>query len=223
MIGIIGAMEIETRGIKKLMTDIITDNVGSIEFVSGKLKGKDVVCAMCNPGKVNAAICAQAMIMKYSPEIIINSGVAGSLCDDLNVLDIAIGKSCVQHDFDTTALGCPLGLVDGVDTINFECDSRAVEIFEQICIEENTKTGVIATGDIFVSGSELKTKLHTGFDAIACEMEGASIGHVCMVNNIKYAVLRAISDGADELDFNTFKVLASDKSIKIIEKFVEMY
>lgn len=221
MIGIIGAMEIETRGIKNLMTDSRTETIASIEFVCGKIHGKDVVCAMCNPGKVNAAICAQTMIMKYSPEIIVNSGVAGSLSDELDVLGIAIGEKCVQHDFDLSPLGSPLGMVDGVNTIYFDCDKNAVDILTDICKGKNVKTGVIATGDVFVCKDEMKENLKNTFEAIACEMEGGAIAHVCMVNNVRFAALRTISDGANEMDFETFKYKASDLSVEIINKFIE--
>ena len=223
MIGIIGAMEIETRGIKELMEACETSTYASMEFVKGKIAGKEVVCAMCNPGKVNAALCAQTMILKFNPEIIINSGVAGSLTDELDVLGIAIGESCVQHDFDLSPLGCPVGLVDGVDTIYFECDKKAIGILKEICGNENVKSGVIATGDVFVSGDETKERIKKEFGAIACEMEGGAIAHVCKVNDVRFAALRTISDGANEMDFNTFKYKASELSIDIMKKFVEKY
>lgn len=223
MIGIIGAMEIETRGIKNLMENPVTDLISSMEFVTGKIHGKDVVCAMCNPGKVNAALCAEAMILKFHPDIIINSGVAGSLTEKLGVLGIAIGSDCVQHDFDLSPLGSPVGMVDGVNTIYFKSDEKAVRIFEEICKDDNTLTGTIATGDVFVCKDEMKENLVNTFGAIACEMEGGAIAHVCMVNNVKFALLRTISDGASEMDFNTFKVKASDKSVDIMEKFVKEY
>ncbi len=223
MIGIIGAMEIETRGIKNLMDSPETVTYASMEFVKGKISGKDVVCAMCNPGKVNAALCAQTMILKFDPEIIINSGVAGSLCDELDVLGIAIGESCVQHDFDLSPLGCPMGMVDGVDTIYFECDRKSIDILKEICGSENVKSGVIATGDVFVSKDETKERIKKEFGAIACEMEGGAIAHVCKVNNVRFAALRTISDGANEMDFNTFKYKASELSIEIMKKFVEKY
>ncbi len=223
MIGIIGAMEIETRGIKNLIDSPKTETYSSIEFVSGKLHGKDVVCAMCNPGKVNAALCAEAMILKYDPEIIINSGVAGSLTDKLDVLNVAIGKSCVQHDFDLSPLGMPKGMVDGVNVIHFECDKRACEILEKICLPYNTMVGTIATGDVFVTGEKLKNQIRQSFDAIACEMESGAIAQVCVVNKVKFAALRTISDGANEMDFNTFKVKASEMAIEIIDNFVKDY
>ncbi len=223
MIGIIGAMEIETRGIKNLIEDAVTEEIASVEFVSGKIYGKDVVCAMCNPGKVNAALCAQAMIIRYNPEIIINSGVAGSLTDELDVLSVAIGTSCVQHDFDLSPLGMPKGMVDGVNVIHFECDKRACDILEKVSSGHSTKSGTIATGDVFVSGEETKRKIAKDFDAIACEMEGGAIAQVCMVNNVNFAALRTISDGANEMDFNTFKVKASEMSIEIIDNFIKEY
>jgi len=223
MIGIIGAMEIETRGIKNLMLNPESYTYASMEFVKGKISGKDVVCAMCNPGKVNAALCAQTMILKFNPEIIINSGVAGSLSPELDVLGIAIGESCVQHDFDLSPLGSPVGMVDGVNTIYFECDKKAIEILKEICGSENVKTGVIATGDVFVSKDETKERIKKEFDAIACEMEGGAIAHACMVNGVRFAALRTISDGANEMDFNTFKYKASELSIDIMKKFVDKY
>ena len=178
---------------------------------------------MCNPGKVNAALCAQAMIMKYNPEIIINSGVAGSLSDDLDVLSVAVGSACVQHDFDLSPLGMPKGMVDGVNIIEFECDKRACEILEKVTSKYNTKIGTIATGDVFVSGNDAKSKIAKDFGAIACEMEGGAIAHVCMENNTKCAALRTFSDGANEMDFNTFKVKAADMAIEIIDNFIKEY
>ena len=223
MIGIIGAMDSETKGIKELITNKQTKIISGIEFVSGKLDNVDVVCAKCNPGKVNSALCAQAMILTYKPEIIINSGVAGSLTNKLKVYDVAIATSCVQHDFDTSPLGSPKGMIDGLDIINFECDNHAVETLKSICENDNYLTGIIASGDIFVSGSETKERIVNEFNAIACEMEGASIGHVCYVNNVKFGVLRVISDSGDEVDFTTFVEETSKKSIALMRSFINNY
>ena len=79
MIGIICAMDIEARQLKDAIVDRSAQRVGRLEFVSGKLAGQEVVIAMAGVGKVNAAMCTQTMILKYSPDLIVNSGVAGSL------------------------------------------------------------------------------------------------------------------------------------------------
>lgn len=223
MIGIIGAMDSETQGLKNLICDKNTKTISGIEFVWGKLNGKDVVCAKCNPGKVNSALCAQAMILKFKPDVIINSGVAGSLTKELNIYDVAIAKNCVQHDFDTSPLGSPVGMIDGLNKIYFECDSHAVETLKKACENEKYMLGTIASGDVFVSGKEMKDRITKNFNAIACEMEGASIAHVCYVNDVKFGILRVISDGGDEVDFGTFVKETSKKSIEIMSRFVELY
>ena len=223
MIGIIGAMESETKGLKDLINDKKIQVISEIEYVSGNIDGIEVVCAKCNPGKVNSALCAEAMILNFKPEVIINSGVAGSLTDKLSVYDVAIAKSCVQHDFDTSPLGSPVGMIDGLEKIYFECDVHAVETLEKVCSNEKYLTGIIASGDVFVSGKEMKDKIVNNFDAIACEMEGASIAHVCYVNGVKFGILRVISDGGDEVDFNTFVKETSKKSIAIMKEFIKLY
>ena len=221
MIGIIGAMDSETQGLKNLVCNKKTKVISGIEFVCGNIGDKEVVCAKCNPGKVNSALCAQAMILEYSPEVIINSGVAGSLSDGLGIYDVAIAKNCVQHDFDTSPLGSPVGMIDGLDKIYFDCDDHTVETLKKVCENEKHMIGTIASGDTFVSGKEAKDKIIKNFGAIACEMEGASIAHVCYVNDVKFGILRVISDGGDEVDFGTFVKETSKKSINIMLEFIK--
>ena len=90
MIGIIGAMDIEVESIKTLLSDIKTETISGVEFVIGKFSGKDVVVAKCGVGKVFAALCTEAMIIKFSPSVIINVGVAGCLTPELKIGDIAV-------------------------------------------------------------------------------------------------------------------------------------
>ena len=54
-----------------------------------------------------AAICAQTLILEYNVDRIINTGVAGTLCDALGIKDVAVAQDVVQHDMDVTALGLP--------------------------------------------------------------------------------------------------------------------
>ena len=117
MIGIIGAMEIEVESLKSKLTDVTAETVGGVDYFVGKMYGKDVVVAKCGVGKVFAAICAQTMILKYSPSLIINTGVAGSLSENLGVLDVAVASGVIQHDMDTSAIGDPVGLISGINMI----------------------------------------------------------------------------------------------------------
>lgn len=228
MIGIICAMKIEADAIRASLSDTKVETVSGVEFTRGTLHGKDVVIAVCGIGKVFAAICTEAMILKYAPALIINSGVAGTLTDALSIGDIAIAKTLVQHDMDTSPLGDPVGLISGINKIHFEADEKAVSAFEAAVREvgANGVVGTIASGDQFMSDTEKKHLIRDRFNAIACEMEGAAVAHVAYVNNVPFAVLRAISDSASgdaQMEYPKFVAMASERSHKIIDAFVKLW
>ena len=228
MIGIIGAMTVEIEGIRAKMTEKSEKIISGVTYVSGRLGKNEVVTAVCGIGKVFAAICTQTMILEFKPDVIINTGVAGSLSPMLNVCDIAVASKVVQHDMDTSPLGDPKGLVSGINMIYFEADERASSLLAHIAADNgiNTVLGVIASGDQFIASKEVKQGIVSEFGAIACEMEGAAIGHVCYVNGVPFAVLRAISDKADgvaEIDYPSFCKMAADNYIKVICAFAEKY
>ena len=83
--------------------------------------------------------------------------------------------------------------------------------------------GTIASGDVFVADEGKKLFIRENFGAIACEMEGAAIGHVCYINNIPFGVLRTISDGGDDMDYLTFAGIAAEKGKQIILEFLKEY
>jgi len=227
MIGIIGAMKIEVEQIHNLMTDKKCERISGIDFVSGKFCGKEIVAAVSGVGKVNAAVCTEAMIIKYAPELIINTGVAGSLSDELSVGDIAISCCTVEHDMDTTPLGEPKGFISGLDTVKMMADKKEVDKFESVLKKLGIKymIGPVASGDQFINSFEVKEKIKAEFNAVCCEMEGASIGHVCSMNDVPFVVLRAISDGADDdshISFPEFVKLASDNSIKVLTEYFKI-
>lgn len=226
VIGIIGAMDIEVDAIISSMSEKNEKIISGIKYVSGKIFDKNVVVAKCGVGKVFAAICAQTMIIEYSPKVIINTGVAGSLVSGFNVLDIAIAKSVVQHDMDTSALGDPKGLISGINVVYIDTNVNVLNALKtaSCTVKCNVKEGVIASGDKFISDKEEKLQLNKSFNAIACEMEGASIGQVCYVNQVPFGVLRAISDGdGAEMDYMTFAPLAAKQSINIIMEFIKIF
>ena len=220
MIAIIGAMQIETEALSEMLEDKHTDIISGREYHVGKLHGKDVVICTCGIGKVFAAICAEAMILNYKPSLLINTGVAGALDSSLDVTDVVVSSSVVQHDMDTSPLGDPKGLISGINKIYFEADTRAVEILRGAASELslNAFVGTIASGDKFVCASSDKAAIVSEFSAICCEMEGASIAHVAYCNSTPFAVVRAISDSADgeaTMDYPTFLPIAARNSTNL--------
>lgn len=227
MIGIICAMQIEADGVLALCENKNTAEKYGMTFTTGTLNGKELVVVVCGIGKVNAAMCASTLINDYKPELVINSGVAGALSPLVTVGDIVIGTKAVEHDMNTTALGDKQGEVSFPDgkVLFFDCDPEASRLLEQSCAGiDDTKTvrGIIASGDVFVSDRKKRMLINDRFGALACEMEGAAIGHVCRCCNIPFAILRAISDDLNEntgVDFVKFCALAAEKTVKAINNF----
>ena len=199
MIGIIAAMNVEMESRCSYIQNPVTETISGITFVSGTLEGSEVVTAVCGIGKVFAAMCAQTMILRYKPDCIVNTGVAGTLTDKLKIGSIAVSSAVVQHDMDTSALGDPIGMISGINKVLLPADQDLCDQLSACAtvLGIHTQTGVIASGDQFISSSERKSAIVKTFGAIACEMEGASIGQVCYVNRVPFCVLRAISDSAD--------------------------
>ena len=223
-IGVIGAMQMEVDGLRESMEHVSTEEYSGVTYVSGTIGDKEVVAAVCGIGKVFAAICAEAMILEYHVDYIINIGVAGTLCKELGVMDVAVADKVVQHDMNTSALGDPIGLLSGLDQIFLPGDEKMRKLLCS-CLEDKNihyEVGTIATGDLFLHKPAQKTLLHERFNAIACEMEGGSIGHVCYVNKVPFAILRSISDGeGGSMDYATFAEKAALQSIDVVVDFIE--
>lgn len=226
-IGIIGAMDIEVTELIESMENIKKETISGIVYYQGTLQGKDVVVAKCGIGKVHAAVCAQTMILKYAPNTIINTGVAGSLSSSLDIGDLVVSNKVVQHDFDTSGVGDPIGLISGLDLIEIPCPETLVEKIEKSAKQiADTKVfvGIIASGDQFICSASKKDYIVDNFNALCAEMEGAAIGHVCYLNNVDFCIIRAISDKADgsaHMDFPAFVQIAAKKSINLINNFLK--
>ena len=227
-IGIIGAINDEVSGLISRLANHKSEVVGGIEFHTGTIFSKEVVIAQCGVGKVFAAMCAEAMIIKYNPRLLVNTGVGGAIAEGLSYADIVVADRLVQHDMDTSPLGDPRGMISGINKIYFETDERAADILmdaaESLGIPAKRKT--IASGDVFVADGELKAKIAKDFSAAVCEMEGAAVAQVAYVNGVPFAVVRAISDSADgnsPMDFPTFLKIAVKSSESLTLLLIEKY
>lgn len=229
MIGIIGAMEPEVSGIVALLTDTTTHMISGIKFVEGKYNNKDIVVAKCGIGKVFAALCAEAMILKFNPDFIVNTGVAGGIAKGLEIGDIAVARDVVQHDMDTTAFGDPKGYLSGLDIVNVPCKAELTE--KMVTAAKNCgincMSGTLATGDQFCAkGSEALAELSQIFNPLTTDMEGGSIGQVCYVNKTPFVVIRALSDHADDNageDYANNLQKACKSSIAVTSEFLKLY
>ena len=230
MIGIICALGIEVESLKHRMTNIVERTAAKITYTKGELFGREVVCCECGIGKVNAAMSTQIMIDLYHPDVIINSGIAGSLSGDIRIGDIVVSDDCVQHDMDGTEMGDPPGEIwfNDEKRIDIPADKETADKLYAACAtlgDVAVFRGRIASGDVFVAARERRKKIADQFGALACEMEGAAVGAVCYRNGVPFAILRSISDDFNSnlfMDYQQFRDLAAERSIKAITVFIKI-
>ena len=226
-IGIIAAMEKEISTIKAAIENMETVKCGGIDFYIGKIGEKEIVAAQCGIGKVFAAMCAQAMILKFSPDCIINTGVAGSLTRELKILDCMIADSVVQHDMDTSAIGDEVGMISGINVVEIYTSRNVSELLMAAAekCSVHIAYGKIATGDKFIAEDADRDRIRNVFRADCCEMEGGAIGQVCYVNKVPFGIVRTISDSFGEdsgMDYMTFAGIAAENSAKLTLEFINL-
>ena len=220
-LGIIGAMAVEIATLKENMERMTVTTRAGMEFYEGKLEGLDAVVVQCGIGKVNAAMCAQILCDCFGVSHLVNTGIAGSLCAELDIADLVISKDAIHHDFDLRFWGRPIGQVPGMEVVAFPAEDemirRAYAAAEAIN-PGHTKIGRVASGDQFICSAEQKQKIIADTNAICAEMEGASIAHTAYRNGIPFVIIRAISDKADDsaqMDYPTFEALAAQRCAQV--------
>lgn len=222
IIGIIGAMDEEIEILKREIALDRKEIKANMEFNCGMLWGQNAVVVRSGIGKVNSAICAQILVDDFNVDYIINVGIAGGIGEDIKPGDVVIGDNLVQHDMDTTKFGDRVGQVPRLDTFDFKCSEELIAKAKKGCEglkEIKSFIGRIVTGDQFIADIDKIKWLKEEFNAIACEMEGASIAQVCYLNSIPFVVIRSISDNANtgaHLDYEKFKYIAVENSTTIL-------
>lgn len=230
MLGIIGAMDVEVAEVKKAMEDVEVKVLAGMEFYKGILKGKEAVVVRSGIGKVNAAICTQILADHYEVDAVINTGIAGSLRNEINIGDIVLSTDTVQHDMDATGFGYPAGQVPQMKEFAFPADEGLMKLAKECCKRVNPEievfTGRVVSGDQFISDREKKQWIVDTFSGFCTEMEGAAIAQAAYLNNIPFLIIRAISDKADtnaNMDYEVFEAQAVRHSVNLILAMAEQY
>ena len=224
-LGIIGAMDIEVATLKENMRNKSEKVIAGSTYVEGTLEGLPVVVVQCGVGKVNAALCVQALCDCFAVTHIINTGVAGSLNADLDIGDFVISKEAIYHDFDCSVINpkYSVGQVPGMDVRAFPADEKLTQLAyaaaDAVC-PSHAHIGIVASGDQFVCNKEQKEKIIKNTNALCTEMEGAAISHAAYRNNVPVVVIRAISDKADDsaqMDYPTFEAIAAKRCAEVVK------
>lgn len=197
-IGVIVAMDKELALLLNLLENTTQEKFNGFEFHTGTIGNAEITATKCGIGKVNAAMGTMTLIDKFSPDLIINTGVAGGAGNNAGILDIVVGTRIAYHD-----VWCGPGTEWG-DAAGCPRFFKTAETVSSLaCLKENNtvKHGLIASGDIFVSDPAVVTRIKELYpDVNAVDMESAAIAQVCFLRNIDFACIRVISDtpGAED-------------------------
>ena len=224
------------------MPDEHKETVGGRDFWVGHLHGQDVVAVLSGIGKVAAATTATLLIQQLGVSRVVFTGVAGGLGPDVNVGDVVVARTLLQHDYDVSPI-LPRYVIPGHGLSHFPADQALSDLLVEAghkvlaqlrdhvddqsmarfgLHQPKLHQGLIISGDRFVcTTAESKTLMRELPEALAVEMEGAAFAQVCKDFNVPLAVVRTISDRADDeahVDFPGFlKEVASKYSSAIIE------
>ncbi|MET0265301.1 MAG: 5'-methylthioadenosine/adenosylhomocysteine nucleosidase [Duganella sp.] len=223
-LGIISALAEEQHGFIEALQSPSRQFYGMREYTSGKLWEIDAVCVLSRIGKVAAAMTASILVEKFGVTHIVFTGVAGSGDGEVQVGDIVVADSLVQHDIDASPL-FPRFEVPLTGLSRFATDLKLTERLALAAASvAPVHRGLIASGDQFIGRLTQIQALKTALpDLLAVEMEGAAVAQVCFELGIPFAVVRTISDNANDdaaVDFMHFiKTVASRYAFQIIENF----
>lgn len=233
MFGIIGAMKEEVNYFISNWQVVQTVNKAGMKFYYCKVGKKLVIVVQSGIGKVNAAAATQALIDCFSVNKVIFSGFAGSVKEKINIEDFVVANKLCQHDFDLVPFGREKGFVPGFGKY-IQADKvisdRIVKVFKEL--KKTNKNfpkihkGIIASGDQFVASKEQIEKITSEFNASAVEMEGAAVAQVCKINEVPFAVMRVISDKADEEAMTDFKDIlkrSTEIEFKVITEVIKSF
>jgi len=222
LIVILGAMDTEIAEFLSELQQRKTFVWQNIEEHHGVLDGHQVLISKTGVGKAMAAMRTQHFIDKAEPDVILFTGLAGSLKPHMGIGDTVIGRDLIQHDLESLVLGLPRGQIPFTDIRFLTPDPALLEIARRYQPEEGkVHLGRICTGDQFITHREMASHayLHNELEGDAVEMEGAAVALVCTLNQIPFLVARTISDMADGnavVNFEEILPRASHNSLQLV-------
>ena len=219
-IAIISAMEKEMNLIIPMLADIQEDSFDGLKIYKGKIGDNEIALAKCGIGKVNAAINTYKVISLCAPDVLINTGVAGGASMQTEIGDILVADYVAYHDV-WCGPGTQPGVADGMDVF-MECAPSIISIAHKLLDGNRLQVGLICSGDRFITEKREIDEIQRLFpQVIAVDMESAAIAQVCMMEGIRFNIIRVISDtpgsGRNIDQYKNFWSEAPEKTFKVIE------
>ena len=225
-IGILGAMDQEVALLQASLDNPEVVEWKHLTFYTGSLHGVEVVVVKCGIGKVAAAVATTALVDRFAPDYVVNTGSAGGFDTELNIGDLVIATSVLHHDIDITHFGYAPGQAAGMPA-TYESDETLILAAEQAAeqsLDVTTKRGLICTGDSFIGSDEAAARLREAFPTMAAvEMEGAAIAQTCFMLSTPFLVIRSLSDIAGKtstVSFQSYLEKAAKHSAELVMQMI---
>ncbi|MGO1922376.1 MAG: 5'-methylthioadenosine/S-adenosylhomocysteine nucleosidase [Jeotgalicoccus sp.] len=211
-VGIIGAMEPEVEILKDSMLIEKEETVAHTTAYIGTLNGQNIVLVQSGIGKVNASIITALILERYDIDYIINTGVAGSMDENLKVTDMVVSTEVAHHDVDATNFGYSYGQVPGMPAVYTSDDMLVRQTLAALSLNDeiNGSSGLVVSGDSFIDSDAEKKHIYGNFpNAMCVDMESSSIAQTCWQFKTPFVIIRSMSDSAnDAADMNYEEFLA---------------
>ena len=192
------AMTSEYGLVKSLLEQTKEESVRGLLFTEGHIGNVEVILVKSGIGKVCAAVGTMEMIQRYTPDIIVNTGVAGGIDPLTQVMDIVVGENMVYHDV-WCGEGNEYGQVQGLPA-RFVSDKELCKLALSVAHEGNVYGGLICSGDKFITDKEELTEIKKRFpEGMAVDMESCAIAQVCYMCGVPFLSYRIISDTPGEV------------------------
>jgi adenosylhomocysteine nucleosidase len=199
------------RALLALVEQRQIERIAGRDFHFGTLDGHPVVLALSGVGKVAAATTAALLLDRCDVQALLFTGVAGGLHADVQVGDVVIARELLQHDMDASPL-FPRYEIPYTGVSRFATDAawceRLARAVRSLPAQPRLHQGLVISGDRFIASAADNRALRMLLPgALAVEMEGAAVAQVCADFARPCAVLRTVSDRADDsahVDFLRF-------------------
>lgn len=223
-IAIISAMDKERSLIEPMLENTNKSDVDGLSVTYGIIGKNEVISSKCGIGKVNAAVNTYKILKAFTPDLLINTGVAGGASYDTRIGDILVADYVAYHDV-WCGPGTEYGQADGME-IFMQCDPSIIKLAHSLLDGSRLQVGLICSGDSFISEAEEVLKIRTLFpEALAVDMESAAIAQVCEMNQTKFNIIRVISDtpgsGRNLEQYQNFWKDAPEKTFSLISAILE--
>ncbi|HLR91918.1 MAG TPA: 5'-methylthioadenosine/adenosylhomocysteine nucleosidase [Atopostipes sp.] len=225
-IGILVAMEEEIKRLTEEIKESKTFEIAKQTFYDGKIHNQPVTVVQAGIGKVNATIATSLLIHEFDVDVVINTGSAGGVGAGLSIGELVVSTELTYNDVDNRGFGYTYGQIPQMPE-RYLTDETLRKMIERAAkkLDWFVQSGLIVTGDSFISSDEDIERIKEYFpEALVTEMEGAAVAQTCAQFDIPCAVIRAVSDTADQeatVDFDEFVLLAGQRSAELVMGLIE--